>query len=214
MLEWRLLPLARHDHFEPRILHTELSSNPQFFVEVLSALYREKSQPKDVNPDPAKQNLSEAAYSLLNSWTGVPGAKPDGTIDADILNNWVKEVREICMANNRIEPCDGEIGELLSYTPSEPDGSWPCITVREIFENVTTDEIVRGFQRGVWNQRGVTSRGLKDGGEQERQLVAKYRGHAEKCKVSWPRTALALRGIAEHYEWEAKWQDERADARI
>ena len=66
---------------------------------------------------------------------------------------------------------------------------------------------------GVHNQRGVTTRGMNDGGEQERELVKKYRAYAEKCKVSWPRTAIALRRIAEHYEAQAKWQDERADAR-
>jgi transcriptional regulator with XRE-family HTH domain len=213
MLEWRLLPLARHDHFKPRMLHAELSESPQFFAEVLSALYREKGKPKDENSDQTKQNLFEAAYSLLESWTRIPGTKSDGIIDSDILNNWVNEVRNICINNNRIEPCDGEIGELLSYSPTEADGSWPCKAIRQILENITTDEIVRGFQRGVWNQRGVTTRGLKDGGEQERQLVIKYRGHAEKWKVSWPRTAVALRGIAEYYENQATWQDEHADAR-
>ena len=66
---------------------------------------------------------------------------------------------------------------------------------------------------GVHNQRGVSTRGMNDGGEQERELVKKYSAYAEKCKVSWPRTAIALRRIAEHYELQAKWQDEHAEAR-
>jgi hypothetical protein len=54
---------------------------------------------------------------------------------------------------------------------------------------------------------------MNDGGEQERELVKKYRSFAEKCKVAWPRTALALRRIAERYEEQAKWQDAEVEAR-
>src|ERR1035438_9534169 len=77
-LEWRLLPLARHDHFVPKILHSELSRNPGFFVEVLTAIFRSKNEPKEENEkaDPAKQALWQAAYHLLDSWTGIPGKKP------------------------------------------------------------------------------------------------------------------------------------------
>jgi hypothetical protein len=106
-----------------------------------------------------------------------------------------------------------KIGVQLSYAPADPDGSWPCKTVREVFEMVTTDEIVRGFEQGRYNQRGVTTRGLKDGGEQERELVKKYVAYAEKCKIMWPRTALALRRIAEGYERRARIYDEQAEAR-
>jgi hypothetical protein len=212
-LEWRLLPLARHDHFVPKILHSELSRNPRFFVEVLEAVYRPKGQPRDENPDQAKQNLAEAGHSLLESWLDIPGKKSDGTIDAEVLNNWITEARTLCSANGRIEVCDLKIGEQLSCAAHDPDGSWPCQAVRDALEVVTTEEVVRGFDMGVHNQRGVTTRGMNDGGEQERELVKKYRAYAEKCKVSWPRTAIALRRIAEHYEAQAKWQDERADAR-
>jgi hypothetical protein len=87
------------------------------------------------------------------------------------------------------------------------------VKLHEVLETVTTDDIVRGFDMGLRNQRGITSRGMNEGGEQERELAKKYRAHAERCKVSWPRTALALRRIAEDYEAQAKWQDEHAEAR-
>jgi hypothetical protein len=213
ILECRLLPLARHDNFEPKILHSELSRNASFFTEVLSVVYRAKGQPKDENPDPAKQNLAEAGRGLLESWEGIPAAMSEGQIDANALKEWVTQARKMCTANGRIEVCDSQIGEQLSYAPFDADGLWPCQAVREILETVTTDEILRGFKRGVCSQRGETSREINEGGEQERELVQKYRAHAEKCKVAWPRTALALRSIAEYYEADAKWHDEHAEAR-
>jgi hypothetical protein len=213
LLEWRLLPLARHGQFEPKLLHLELSRNPSFFAEVLSAIYRGKNEPKDAPVDQAKRNLAEAGHGLLESWTGIPGANSDGTVDAEVLNSWIVEARKICAANGRIEVCDIKIGEQLSYALADADGLWPCQSVRDIFETVTSDEILRGFNTGIFNQRGITSRGMNDGGEQERKLVENYRSHAEKCKITWPRTALALRRIAEDYEAQAKWQDEHAEAR-
>lgn len=46
--------------------------------------------------------------------------------------------------------------------------------VREILELVPTEEILRGFAVGVSNQRGVVSKSMTEGGEQERELVKKY----------------------------------------
>jgi hypothetical protein len=67
---------------------------------------------------------------------------------------------------------------------------------------------------GKINQRGITTRSPQDGGEQERDLVTKYRGFAERCKVCWPRTSLVLRRIADRFELQARQHDERADGRV
>lgn len=213
VLEWRLLSLARHDHFTPKTLHLELSRDAGFFAQVLSLVYRAKGEAKDEIPDPIKQNIAEAGHNLIESWTGIPGAKLDGFIDAAVLSNWIAEARKICIGNGRIGVCDSKMGEQLSYAPPDADGSWPCETVRDVLETTTTNEIMRGFCGGVFNQHGMTFRGMSDGGEQERDLATKYRAFAEKCKVAWPRTALALRQITEYYERQANREDEHAEAR-
>ncbi len=214
-LEWRLMSLARFNRFAPKALHGELARNPMFFAEIISKCYREKHAPqlKDDQRDETKMNIVMAAYTLLDSWLGIPGATLDGNIDKATLEAWVSEARSLCKANDRIEVCDLKIGEQLSYAPEEPDGSWPCLAVREVMEAVLGDEILRGFQSGVINQRGVVSRHLNEGGEQERELVAKYRGYAELCKIRWPRTARILRSIAEGYASQARHEDERAEGR-
>jgi hypothetical protein len=108
--------------------------------------------------------------------------------------------------------CDLKIGEQLSYAPSDQDGLWPCQAVRDVLESVNSDEILRGFTKGLLNQRGGTQRGVKEGGDQERKLAMKYRAYAEKCKVTWSWTCLALRRAAETYEAKAKMYDEQAEA--
>jgi hypothetical protein len=214
-LEWRLLPLARHSDFAPKTLHAELARNPGFFAEVIAAQFRAKGEPRDEQrpPDARKQALAEAAHDLLDSWVGIPGIRADGSIDFVTLKNWVDVARKLCEANNRLGICDVMLGEQLSCAPPDPDGIWPCEAVREILEAVSTDKILQGFNCAVANQRSTHWKSMTEGGEQERELAKKYNGYAEYCKMRWPRTALALRRIAEDYEREAKREDERAEGR-
>lgn len=208
MLEWRLLPLARHDRFEPTLLHAELTGQGAFFAEIICAIYPAKNQTE--SPEHAR---SQAGFSLLESWQEIPGKSADGQIDGAALRRWVETARSICKEKGRLEVCDEKIGEQLSYSPTGSDGTWPCEAVREILESVTTDEVLLGFQIGVMNQRGVTSRALNEGGDQERELAAKYYGYAESAKLTNPRTARILRRIADSFKSDARKHDDDSDAR-
>jgi hypothetical protein len=214
-LEYRFLPLAQHHDFSPKTLHGELSRNPAFFAEVIEAQFITKAESQDKNriPDPDRAPIAEAAYKLLDSWTGIPGSRPDGSIDSSILKGWVDDARKLCAASDRIEICDVMLGDQMSCAPSDSDGTWPCEAVRDVLESVPTEEILRGFEVGVANQRGAHWKSMTDGGEQERELAKKYIEYASKVKVAWPRTALALRRLAERYESEAKREDERVEGR-
>ena len=214
-LEYRFLPLAQHQNFSPKTLHGELSRNPAFFAELIEAQFMTKTESQDKNrtPDPAKAPIAEAARKLMKSWTGIPGSRPDGSIDASVLKAWIEDARKLCTASDRIEICDVMLGDQLSCAPADPDGTWPCEAVREILESVPTDEILRGFEVGVANQRGAHWKSMTEGGEKERELAIKYAEYANKVKVTWPRTALTLRHIAERYESDAKREDERVEGR-
>jgi hypothetical protein len=59
----------------------------------------------------------------------------------------------------------------------------------------------------TYNNRGVTSRGLLEGGSQERALADHYRQKADLIRDEWPRSAALLVGIAESYESDARRND-------
>jgi tRNA A-37 threonylcarbamoyl transferase component Bud32 len=61
---------------------------------------------------------------------------------------------------------------------------------------------------GLRNKRGMTSRGLTEGGQQEYDLAARYNAWAEAIEVTHPRTAAALRGVAESYREEGRRNDD------
>ncbi|MNW59896.1 hypothetical protein D3C74_378490 [compost metagenome] len=88
------------------------------------------------------------------------------------------------------------------------NGLWPCEAVCEAMEGIASPEIEKGFHIGVYNSRGAHWR--DEGGKQERELAAKYLTIAERLYFDYPYVGRILRGIAQTYEHEARWQDSKA----
>lgn len=124
------------------------------------------------------------------------------------LAKWLAEVRRLCRENARGEIGDHCLGQLLVKAPAGENGIWPCEAVCEAMEEIASPEISRGFSIGVYNSRGVHSRG--EGGEQERELSAKYRGWAERLHFDYQYVRSVLESIAASYEQDARWEDSRA----
>ena len=85
--------------------------------------------------------------------------------------------------------------------------------MRDIIEDVGSRELERGVRLGKRNSRGVTSRGVYDGGDQERALAKGFLEWAAITGARWPRTTRLLRELADSYEREARRMDLEAEAR-
>lgn len=57
--------------------------------------------------------------------------------------------------------------------------------------------MAEGLAIGRFDQRGVTSRGVYDGGAQERVLEVTHRGWAAAIREVWPRADAVLDGLAD-----------------
>jgi hypothetical protein len=66
---------------------------------------------------------------------------------------------------------------------------------------------------GSATQAGAQWKGLPEGGQQERQLAVTYERYAKACETGWPRTAAALRSLAQIYLREAEVADAEAQMR-
>ena len=113
---------------------------------------------------------------------------------------------------DRADIGDEQIGQVLSGSPPGTDGAWPAEPVRELIEDIGSRELETGLHIGMTNSRGVTSRGIYDGGQQERELAARYRDWAKITASQWPRTSRVLRGLADDYERDARRMDLEAEA--
>ena len=211
-LEWGYLGFLDDHGAPPMTLQGFLQDDPKFFADLLALIYRSRKEQSDSAETPTEKQKAKAenAYTLLYKWKTIPGTLEDGTVDEQILMDWVNKSREICKETGHLEVCDVKIGELLAHAPEEDDGSWPCIPVRDVIEEIGSDELEEGFEVGIFNKRGVVTRSLFEGGEQEGDLAKKYKTYAEACEIEWPRTASVLRRVAKSYEEYARREDERA----
>ncbi|TFD12882.1 helix-turn-helix domain-containing protein [Cryobacterium sp. TMT1-2-2] len=199
-----------HDHKPSGALYRALGNDPTDFVNMISAIFRAEGGPKRT-PTAQEQAFAHLSFSVLHKWQKLPGLAEDGTIDADHLMEWVRAARLALSDSGRASIGDEQIGQVLASSPVGSDGVWPAEAVREIIENVGNARIDTGLHIGKTNQRGVTSRGIFDGGDQERELEKEYRDMAAKIATRRPRTARVLRSIADSYQHEARRNDAEAE---
>jgi hypothetical protein len=81
-------------------------------------------------------------------------------------------IRDICL------------GKLFSSAPDDADGNRPFEPVRDVMDELQSEEISRGAHTDLYNARGVHWHG--EGGGQERELAEKYRKWAEAIQFRHP----------------------------
>lgn len=208
ILEWQLLPALGFEARTPT-LERRLARDPEFFVEVLSLLYRPKNseETRDV-----PEHVASSAWRLLNEWRIVPGSEERlGEIDAARLGEWIERARVLLDTADRKAIGEIHIGHVFSHSREDEDETWPSRPVRDAIERLGSSEVENGLATQIYNNRGVTSRGLLEGGAQERDLADHYGSKAELIRDGWPRTAAVLMSVAAGYESDARRNDSESE---
>ena len=214
-LQWSYLPALGYDAKVPA-LSGSLAADPAEFVGVVCTAYRARPKSEEeVAEDQADEeqrdvSMATNAYRLLNAWDSPPGLV-DGVMNAEVLRAWIDSAMELLAERGRTEVGLQRIGQVLCHTPPDDDGTWPGVVVRDLLEEVQLDNIETGLFVQIINGRGITSRGLEDGGEQELKLGADYRAKAEALADNAPRVAGVFRRIAASYESEARRNEGAAE---
>jgi hypothetical protein len=212
-LEFLFIDALDHSTHGIPNLESQIAQSPARFVQAVALAYKRSDGGEDPpewrieNPQ-QREAVASVAYRLLGQIRRIPGTDENGKIDTLALAAWLAEVRRLCREYARADIGDHFLGQLLSKSPEGENGMWPCEPVCEAMEEIASPEIGSGFDVGVYNSRGVHSRG--EGGEQERELAAKYRAWAERLLFDYPYVGGVLEGIAVSYEREANWHDSEA----
>ena len=206
-------PLCDSDHGVPN-LEKRIARSPELFVYVLALASKRSDGGQDppawrVEDPSRKVVLTTVAGELLQRVKRMPSADDEGQVEINALMRWVAEARGLCSKHGRIEIGDEQIGQWLSRAASADDTHWPGRLVCEVLETIASKEMASGFVIGVYNSRGATWRGACEGGEQERDLAAKYQARARALRFEYPFVARILDSIAKNYEgdaarWDAK----------
>ena len=204
--------LDRSRHGIPN-LESQIAQSPAVFVQAVALVYKRSDEGMDPpewrveNPE-QRTAVASAAYRLLDQIKKIPGTDENGTIDGAALSAWLAEVRHLCREYARVDVGDQCLGQLLARSPEVENGLWPCEAVCEAMERIASSQISRGFYIAVRNARGFHWRG--EGGEQERELAAKYHALAERLHFDYPFVGGLLENIATSYERDAGREDSEA----
>jgi hypothetical protein len=209
-LEWAYFPVLK-DSREPQAIYARLARDPNLFVEAVCLTYRTHNDTAEPSLNKADRSRAGQCWNLLRTWRRVPGTREDGSIDTEHLMEWVRGARSALAEHDRADIGDECLGEMLSGCPAGDDGAWPCVAVRNIVEAAESTHLETGLMIGRFNDRGVTTRGVYDGGHQEAELAAKYRGWAEMVGDRWPRTGRLLNQMADNYDRDARREDQSAE---
>jgi hypothetical protein len=180
-------------------LYKVLMSRPELFIELLCLVYKPRNSTDEPPTETSKQS-AQNAWKILNACDRQPGTFDDETLTTDAIQEFVANARTMAIERDRIEVCDSTLGQIFARSPVGSDGVFPSEPVRDTIERFYSEEMLNGFTIGCFNKRGVTSRGMLDGGEQERALAEQYRANSKALEVKYPRLAASLEGLAKSYD--------------
>ena len=212
-IEWAYLPLL-DQYASPKSLENRLSSDPDFFCEVIRLIYRSKKEtesPREFSEQ--DKSIAENAYKLLDTWKTPPGKQSDGQFLPDQFEKWLKRTKEACNESGHLEVALMHIGKVLIHAPPDPEGLWIHQTVASALNATDEEEMRNSFRSGMYNSRGVHT--VDPTGKPERELAEEYKQKAEEVEnAGYHRFAVTLRKLAEGYEREAETYIAEHDAEM
>ncbi len=187
----------------------ELMSKPELLIELMVMAYKsdDGSEEKDVN-EPEQNNrmvMARCASQILYNLSCCPGVDDQGNVNPDVLRTYIYHIYELAVERHRSQVVDMIIGNLLGNLPR--NDSYPQAILGEIVEEFKRDSIDEHIRIRIFNSRGVTVRAFTEGGDQERSLVALFKGYRDKVKFTYPRLAKIFTKLMHEYEHYANQED-------
>ena len=211
-LEWMYLPVLRYTQGKQNLtlLNEKLSSDAEFAVQVMSFLYRSDKDSGNKIEEVSETDRANAtrAFYLFNQWKNVPGVRKDNTIDERILTEWLKPVVEKASEKGILRPAYSLLGKLFAQYPEQADEAEKLFAAIEPIEEKS---FFTSYNVGLFNKRGLTSRGPYEGGEIERDNAEHFAMLYEKYKTRYPRVTKVFKDLSEQYARMAKDMDNEAD---
>ncbi|MFA8360386.1 hypothetical protein ACEPT7_21130 [Burkholderia ubonensis] len=221
-LEFSLLPVLLNElqEGEQLIIHRTLAENPELFVAVVCELYRPANQTdEDVKGSHTpvqefERQRAMVAWRVLKEWRTPPGMDSSGNLDHSLLTAWLTTARHAAAVKDRAEVADHCIGAVLLHTPRDPvSGNWPSTVFARVLEELVSEAVESGLEVEAFNTRGVTTRAMLEGGQQERELAAQWAIRAKAVPAKWTRAKRMCERIAASWEHTAQEMDKRAAQR-
>ena len=199
----RLLPLIEHGE-RSLTIYRYMAESPEFFFQLIKTVFRAEGEAPSENASEAEISSATQSFRLLMNFDTLPGATDEG-VDSDVLSAWVDTVRALGRENGRAPITDQYVGHALAHS-TQVEPFWPGPVVAAEIERAKSEDVETGVRIERFNKRGVTTRGMDDGGQQERDLADQYAAWAAAAK-SWPRTQRLLKAMEATWRHDAERED-------
>ncbi len=208
-LEWAYFRVLEYQAEHELVIYKSLITEPGLLVDLLACFYRPDGISKESRGEATEeqQQIASQAWKVLHDWRPFEKVEPNGMPSCEVMTAYAEKLRAIAKERGFTAVAEDQLGKALSSCPAGEDGIWPHEVVRQLIERLNSPELCDGFVVGKENARGVTSRGIGDGGMQERKLAAQYRHWQMALAIPFPKTSALLGQLAEHYERDAQWMD-------
>lgn len=191
-------------------LERYMEEHPGFYVQLVAYGYKRADSGEDPEemrvPAERVSEVAGRAIKVLESLSRLPAAGAPAQA-YESLSAWIGEVRTRAREVAREGVADYCLGRLLAVEGKGADGVWPGELARKVLEEIASEQIGRGVFFAECNGRGVVARG--PGGDQEREMAARYRKWANELRYTHPFVARkVLDELAKYYERLAQRHDE------
>ena len=204
-IEWVYLNfLDHHMGASPVSLENRLASDPDFFCQVIQAVFLAENETPSSGPiDEQERAFKQNAFSLLFNWRTPPGVQSDQTFSPDAFARWLDHVKTECRKSGHLKIALEQAGQVLAHCQNIDNDLWLPHVVAEALDERDANDMRRGFKIGLSNLRGTHI--VDPTGKQESDLAARYEHRADEMEgMQFRRLARALRDLAEGYRVEAQ----------
>lgn len=196
-IEFKYLEFLNPDYgTAPVHLYNTLSSDPEFFLEVIKTLCgKNPSISNDL-----QANAGKKCFKLLLKWSQVPGSKLNGIIDTIQLKKWNNKFKQIIQTESEetiSKIAEQYYGKVLFHAHKDPSGFFIHHDVAKILESDNDGEMLKGYYLEAFNSRGVY---IDTSGKEESAIADSYYRKADDAEnAGYFKFAKTLRDIAHAY---------------
>ena len=202
LIEFLYLPLldkSANNDISPVTLNKTLATDPNFFQEIVSMLYKSDKQDAEQNYN---QSFAHNAYRLLNQWDCVPGKISDEVFDYSVFLTWYEQVIGLCKQSGHLKVAQLHIGNVLFYTTADKEGLWIDKNVASLLDAEQNTILREGYVQTAIKSRGFSI--VDFSGEKDYKLANAYNEKASALEdYGFFNFAKTLRNLAKDSENDA-----------
>lgn len=149
-------PMLESEHdMQPRFINKAICDTPENFAALVRYSYRAKSDiGKELKLTKEQQNAATNSHRILKIWNMIPGMK-NGIFDFDAFMLWLDKVKELCLADERLEIALEIVGKKMIYTPADSNGLWIDSRIAKMLDSREGESLRSGFHSESINAKGA-----------------------------------------------------------